>query len=215
MSDADSGGDEATTPGGGSDADARNEAIPDDVPDWDDEYLDRVSDRLMYSFDLENGYRVGGEQFEMYGEVRVENRKQLFHPSLNYANHEAREYLFARRVDRPTVADLERLVELGHDLADEWIVADEEHYETEFTFVLVASELSESVREFVDGFRDRTLLKFGFFGRYEVNLAVVDPERERLVASRNAETASAFRLWDDVSQSDPGLLQRFVRALWK
>ncbi|WP_135829901.1 hypothetical protein [Halorussus halobius] len=195
--------------------DAPDGALPDDVPDWDDEYLDRVSDRLMYSFDLENGYRVGGEQFDMYGQVRVENRKQLFHPSLNYANHEAREHLFARRTDRVTVADLERLVELGHDLADEWITADEEHFETEFTFVVVASEIPDSVREFVDGFRDRTLLKFGFFGRYEVNLVVANPEDERLVASRNADAAAAFRLWDDVSGSDPGLFQRFVRAIWR
>ena len=195
--------------------DVPEEAIPDDVPDWDDEYLDRVSDRLMFHYDLENGYRVRGERFDLYGELRVENRKQLFHPTLNYANHEAYEHLFARRLDRVTVEDLERLVEFGHDLADEWIVADEEHFETEFTFVLVASELSEPVRQFVEGFRDRTLLKFGFYGRYEVNLAVVAPGAERLAASRNAEVATAFRLWDDVPRTEPGLFERFVRSFWR
>jgi len=215
MSDAD----DAEIPG---DAEIADDAeVPDDeemfedVPDWDDEYLDRVSDRLMYSFDLENGYSVRGERFDMYGEVRVENRKQLLHPALNYANHEAHEHLFARRAERVTVADLERLVELGHDLADEWIVADEEHFETEFTFVLVVPDIPEEVREFVEDFRDRTLLKFGFFGRYEVNLVVAAPDEERLVASRNADAATAFRLWEDVSQADPGLLQRFVRAIWQ
>ncbi|WP_238392083.1 hypothetical protein [Halorussus amylolyticus] len=186
-----------------------------DVPDWDDEYLDRVSDRLMYHFDLEKDYRVRGERFDLYGEVRIENRKQLFHPAINYANHEAHEHLFARRTGRATVESLERLAELGHDLADEWIVADEEHFGTEFTFVLVTDSISEPVREFVEGFRDRTLLKLGFYGKYEVNLVVVAPEAERLVASRNADAATAFRLWDDVPQAEPGLLERFVRALWK
>ncbi|USZ66836.1 hypothetical protein NGM10_08835 [Halorussus salilacus] len=189
--------------------------LPEDVPDWDDEYLDRVSDRLMYSFDMENGYRVRGERFDLYGELRVENQKQLLHPALNYANHEAREHLFARRADRVTVADLERLVELGHDLADEWIEADEEHFETEFTFAVVVPEVPESVREFVEGFRDRTLIKYGFYGRYEVNLVVVAPDDERLVASRNAETATAFRLWDDIDRTEPGLVERFVRSLWR
>jgi len=210
MSDGRAGPDEPVAPD-----DAPDAAVPEDVPDWDDEYLDRVSDRLMYSFDLENGYRVRGERFDLSGEVRVENRKQLFHPALNYANHEAKEHLFARRADRATVADLERLVELGHDLADDWIAADEEHFETEFTFVLVVPEISESVREFVEGFRDRTLLKFGFYGRYEVNLVVVAPERERLAASRNADAAAAFRLWDAVPEAEPGLVERFVRSLWR
>ncbi|WP_134671202.1 hypothetical protein [Halorussus marinus] len=210
MSESSGGPDEPVASDGVPDA-----AVPDDVPDWDDEYLDRVSDRLMYSFDLENGYRVRGERFDLYGEVRVENRKQLFHPALNYANHEAKEHLFARRADAATVPELERLVELGHDLADDWIVADEEHFETEFTFVLVVPELTDPVREFVEGFRDRTLIKFGFYGRYELNLVVAAPDRERLVASTNADAAAAFRLWDAVPEAEPGLVERLVRSLWR
>ena len=66
------------------------------VPDWDDEYLDRVSDRLMYNYDLEKDRRVGGERWDLYGEMRVLSQKQFFHPALSYADHEAEEYLFVR-----------------------------------------------------------------------------------------------------------------------
>ncbi|RDI71896.1 hypothetical protein [Halopelagius longus] len=187
-----------------------------DVPDWDDEYLDRVSDRLMFNYDLQKDRRVRGERFEMVGTMRVENRKQFFHPALNYANHEIREYVFARRAPRVTVAELERVVELGHELADdaEWLVADEEHYGTEFTFVAVVSELSDDVREFVASFSDRTLLKFGYYGHYEVNLAAVAPEAREVVASENADAAQAFAIWDDVQPSDErGLLGRIVDRL--
>ncbi len=154
------------------------------VPDWDDEYLDRVSDRLLYSYDLEKDHRGGGERWDLYGELRVRSQKQFFHPALSYADHEAEEYLFVRRDSRPTVAELERLVALGHDLADDRVVADEEHFGTDVTFVLVADGIPDDVREFVAGFRDRTLLKFGYHGHYEINLVVVDPESEAYVAAR-------------------------------
>ncbi|MFC6827184.1 hypothetical protein [Halopelagius fulvigenes] len=187
-----------------------------DVPEWDDEYLNRVSDRLMFNYDLERDRRVRGERFEMVGTMRVENRKQFLHPALNYANHESREYIFARRTPRVTVAELERLVELGHELADdaEWLVPDEEHYGTDFTFVAVVSETSDDVREFVESFSDRTLLKFGYYGHYEVNLVVAVPETHEVVASQNADVAQAFALWDDVQPSDDrGLLGRIVDRL--
>lgn len=189
--------------------------IRDAVPDWEDEYLDRVSDRLMYNYDLEKDHRDGGRRWDLYGEMRVRSQKQFFHPALSYADHEAEEYLFARRESRPTVAELERLVELGHEFADERVVADEEHFGTDFTFVLVADELPDDVREFVSGFRDRTLLKFGYHGHYEINLAVIVPDAEDHVASEEADVAEAFTLWDDVSTPDEGFLSRFAKRFWR
>jgi hypothetical protein len=185
------------------------------VPDWEDEYLDRVSDRLMYNYDLEKDRRVEGEQWDLYGEMRVLSQKQFFHPALSYGDHEAEEYLFARRESRPTVAELERLVELGHELADEHVIADEEHYGTDFTFVLVADEIADDVREFVAGFRDRTLLKFGYHGHYEINLVVVAPDADDHVGSESADVLEAFTLWEDVSTPEEGILSRFAKRFWQ
>ncbi|MXV63099.1 hypothetical protein GS429_13680 [Natronorubrum sp. JWXQ-INN-674] len=187
----------------------------DAVPDWEDEYFDRVSDRLMYSYDLEKDRVAAGERWDLYGEMRVRNQKQFFHPALSYADHESEEYLFARREPRPTVRELERLIDLGHDVADDRIVADEEHYGTDVTFVLVADELSDDVREYVDGFRDRTLLKFGYYGHYDVNLLVIAPESEERVASEAAAVSEAFTLWDDVSEPEDGFLSRFAKRFWR
>lgn len=185
------------------------------VPEWDDEYLDRVSDRLMYNYDLERDRQVRGERWDMYGEMRVLNQKQFFHPVLSYADHEAEEYLFVRRERRPTVAELRRLVEVGHEVADNRIVADEEHFGTDISFVLVCAELPEDVAGFVSGFRERELLTFGYYGHYDVNLVVVAPDAERLVASEAADVAEAFRLWEDTSERDEGLLSRFARRFWR
>ncbi|MFC6719725.1 hypothetical protein ACFQGT_12935 [Natrialbaceae archaeon GCM10025810] len=165
------------------------------VPDWEDEYLDRVSDRLMHSYDLEKDVSVRGERFDMYGELRVESSKHLFHPSVQYANHHMREFLYADRRDRASVADLERLVEIGHELADERVEPSDQHKATEFTFVLVAPEVPDDVAAFVRGFKDRTLLRFGFHGHYEIHLCVVAPEREAVVSSRRTEIDRAFALW--------------------
>ena len=202
-----------------SEADARDpEELPpeirEEVPQWDDEYFDRVSDRLMYSYDLERDHRVRGESFDLYGEFRLRSQKQFFHPALSYADHETKEYLFARRRDRPTVADLESLVELGHELASERIVPSEEHYETVFTFVVVADGITDEVREFVEGFRERELLAFGYYGHYEVNVAVVDPEAETAIASQEADIAEAFALWGDVKQPTEGFFSRFAKRFW-
>ena len=202
-----------------SEADGRApEVVPpeihEEVPRWEDEYFDRVSDRLMYSYDLERDHRVRGESFDLYGEFRLRNQKQFFHPALSYADHETKEYLFARRHDRPTVADLESLIELGHELASERIVPSEEHYETVFTFVVVADEVTDEVRAFVEGFRERELLAFGYYGHYEVNLIVVDPENETAIASEQAATAAAFASWGDVERPTEGFLSRFAKRFW-
>ncbi|WP_256030089.1 hypothetical protein [Natronomonas aquatica] len=191
------------------------EEIREAVPEWDDEYLDRVSDRLMYNYDLERDRHVHGERWEMYGEMRVLNQKQFFHPALSYADHETEEYLFVRREPRPTVAELRRLVDLGHEIADERIVADEEHFGTDVTFVLVCEELPDDVAGFVPGFRERELLKFGYYGHYDVNLVVVVPEAERAVASEAADVAEAFTLWKDVTEPEEGFLSRFAKRFWR
>ncbi|WP_276271172.1 hypothetical protein [Haloarcula litorea] len=194
------------------DADA---AIPDadppgeERPTWDDDYLDRVAARLQYNYDLERDDTAGGERFDMYGRLYVESQKQVLHQSINWANYENVEHLFVRRADGVSTADLDALVDLGHDLADDWIDADEEHHGTEFTFVLVVPDVPADVRSYVEGFRDRTLLKYGYYGAYEVNLAVVAPDREDAVASSEADVAAAFELWRDLDAAEsPGLLGR-------
>ncbi|ELZ76910.1 hypothetical protein C455_14012 [Haloferax larsenii JCM 13917] len=190
-----------------------SDSLP-DAPDWDDEYLDRVSDRLLFNYDLEKDDAVRGEQFDLFGSMRMESRKQFVHPSINYANHHAKEYLFARRVDSATVTELERLVELGHVLADEWVDPSPEHFGTDFTFVLVAPDIPADVHDFVADFSDRTLIKFGYHGHYEMNVAVVAPENEAAIASRNADSVAAFTLWTDTSPtSSKGVVQRLVERL--
>ncbi|PSP54696.1 hypothetical protein BRC82_09170 [Halobacteriales archaeon QS_1_67_19] len=185
-----------------------------DVPEWDDRFLDPVAERLRFNYDLEKDRRVRGRTFDLYGQMRMESHKQFFLPSLDYANHQRMEHLFVRRAESVARGDLESLVELGHDLADEWIEADEEHYGTDFTFVLVVPEIPTAVRDHVAGFSDRTLLKYGYYGSYEINLGVVAPDREAAVGSKNADVIAAFRLWDDPTEPDSeGLVGRLASLL--
>lgn len=186
-----------------------------DVPTWDDEYLDRVADQLKFNFDLQRDKRVDGELFPMYGELRIQSHKQFFHPALNYAHQSTFEHLFVRQVDRATVAELERSVALGEELADRWVEADEEHRSTEFTFVFVAPEISADVRSFVEQFRERTLIAYGYKGHYEINIVVVAPDREDHVASTNADVWRAFTVWTSPEEQTEqgGLLSRLARRL--
>ncbi len=217
MTASDDGGDGAERTGTAPrhDPDELPAEIRENVPDYDDEYLDRVSDRLMYSYDLDRDGLVHGERFEMTATLRMRNQKQFLHPALSYADHDQQEFVFVRRTSTPTVAELERLVELGHDIADDRIEANERHYGTEVTFVLVGDRIPDAVAEFVDGFRDRTLLKFGYYGHYEVNLIVVSPREETLVDSEAAGVTGAFRLWEPVETPDEGFLSRFAKRFWR
>lgn len=184
-----------------------------DVPDWEDEYIDRVSDRLMTNYDLEKDFSVGRERFDLYGEMRMRSEKHFFHPALSYAQHHSTEHLFVRRQGTVRVADLESLVGLGHELADEWIEADDQHFSTEFIFAIVAEEIPDDVRSFVADYDDRTLLKYGFKGHYEVHLVVVAPEAKSLVSSPKAHVEQAFRLWDPIEEPDPSWWQLFTRRM--
>lgn len=183
------------------------------VPHWDDEYVDRVSDRLMYNYDLEKDRAVAGERFTMYGRMDLVSQKHFLHPAISFAEHETTEHLFVQRIDRVDERTLDRFVDLGHDLADEWIDPDEEHFCTEFTFVAVAPEIPDDVRDRVSSFDGRTLLKYGYHGHYEINLVVVAPDMEALVACDNADVATAFRLWDEIERDEPGLLDLIARRL--
>lgn len=185
--------------------------LPADVPRWDDEYLMEVATSLMFNFDLEKGFRVDRESFDLYGELQVDSHKQFLTSALSYARQEERQHVFARRVSQATVGELERLVDLGHALADDWVEASEEHYGTEFVFVLVAPEVPEEVCEFVSTFKDRTLLKYGYYGEYRIHLVAVAPETETLVASPGAHVATAFRLWEPTSEEKSGLFDRLKR----
>ena len=189
------------------------------LPSWDDDYLDRVAERLKFNYDLERDYTIGERDasanasggaaaFEMYGRLYVESQKQFLHQSINWANYETVEHLFVRRAGGVSVADLDALAELGHDLADEWIAADEEHQGTDFTFVVVVPDIPDAVHSHVEGFRDRTLLKYGYYGAYEINLVVVAPEVEAAVGSSEADVTAAFELWRDLDAEPDGLLGR-------
>jgi len=185
-----------------------------DVPDWDDEYLDRVSDRLMSSYDLEKTYSVRGRTYPMYGRMLVKNQKQFFVAALRYGYHESTEHLFVQRSDRVSVADLEADVALAHDLADDWITLDDDHFETEFTFVHVVDEIPDDVADHVESLDERTLLKAGFYGHYQPHLVVVAPEREAIVASPDADVWRAFRLWDPVEEGrELGFVERVKRLV--
>lgn len=184
-----------------------------DVPDWNDRYLDRVADRLIANYDLEKDRTIRGERFALYARMNIHNQKEFFHPALSYGHHESDEHLFVRRADGVSVADLERLAELAHDLADEWIEADEEHFSTEFTFAVVVPDIPEGVRSFVAGFSDRSLLKYGYYGHYEIDLVVVAPDREECVASPEADIGDAFVLWESTEDEKPGLFGLIARQL--
>lgn len=182
-----------------------------DVPVWEDEYVDRVSDRIMFHYDLAKEFPVQGHEFDLYGQMRMESHKQFLHPSITYGHHHTYEHLFVDRVDSPDV-DLSTYVDLGHDLADAWIEADEQHYSTDFTFAVVVPELSDAVREFVSDFSDRTLLKYGFYGHYEIHLLAVAPDDEEIISSQNADVTDAFTTWQTI-EPDRGLVARLKERL--
>ncbi|WP_248517357.1 hypothetical protein [Salinarchaeum laminariae] len=196
------------------DADAGDEADPfADVPEWEDEYVNEVAGRLLHNYDLEQDRTVHGESFDLYGEMELHSQKHVLHPSISFAHHESHEHLFLRRVSSATVAEIDRLLELGHDLADEWIDPDPEHYSTDFTFVLVAPKIPEDVRETIAGTDERTLLKYGYNGHYDVHVAVVAPDREALVASDEADVREALTLWEPIENEERGLLGLISRRL--
>ena len=209
----DSGEEVETAPPGESGSTETGWDRPEGVPVWEDQYLDSVARRLLHHYDLERDYVVDGERFDLYGHLEVRHERHALHPSLTFAYHETEEHLFATRVDRPTLADIERFEALGERLAAEWIDADENHYSTDITFAIVADELTEDARRYIKSYRNRTLLRKGYYGHYELNLLVVVPDREESVASEQADAEQAFRIWEPIVKESPGPLSRLINWL--
>lgn len=180
------------------------------VPTWEDPYLESVARRLASHYDLERGCSIDGERFALSGELHVAYERHAVHPSLSFGHHEAHEYLFATRLDRPTVGDLEALAALGEWVAEERAEPDPEHYSTDVTFAVIAEGIPDAVAEYVEGYRNRTLLTYGYNGHTEVNLLVVAPDRETCVASAAADVADAFCVWEPIERSEPGRLERLL-----
>ncbi|GGM70591.1 hypothetical protein J2752_001802 [Halarchaeum rubridurum] len=209
--------DAADDAGAGADTGAGGDAAASEEPTrptWDDAYLDDVAERLQYSFDLERDVALDGETWPLSGELNLEREKYFLHPSISYGRHDSDEHLFVRRADALDTDALDDLVDLGHRLADERITANERHYSTEFTFALVVPGIDDAVRDYVAGFRERTLLKYGYYGHYEVNLVVVAPGDESCVASAEADVADAFRTWRDPTVRERGLFGRVADAIF-
>ncbi len=183
------------------------------LPEWEDRYLSEVSERLLFNYDLEKDVRAGGETFTLYGRMRMLNKKHFLHPSLTFAEHESFEHVYTRRQNSVEVADLERLIDLGHDMAETEIDPDPEHFSTEFVFVVVTDEIAPEVHEFVDGFKERTMLKYGYNGHYEIHLVVVSPDHEEIVSSRDAHVEQAFRLWTPIEKEEPSWWDLVTRRL--
>jgi hypothetical protein len=181
------------------------------VPTWADEYLDRVSDRLLHNYDLEKDVVVAGEPFDLAGEMRIESEKHFFHSSLNYANHQAREFLYSRRQEAISVSELESLVSTGHDIASDRVEHSDQHFSTDVTFAIVVPTYDDAVAEFVQSFADRTLLRFGFHGHYEINLIVVAPEDRQLAHSRNVDVWKAFQTWEPIAAEEPNVWEKVRR----
>ncbi|WP_247730803.1 hypothetical protein [Halovivax limisalsi] len=183
---------------------------PDELPRWDDEYLNRVARRLAPHYDLERDYAVDGERFPMYGELRIQHQRHVLHPSVTFAEHRTQEHVFVCEIDRPTVGDLTALGALGDRLAADRVDADEDHYSTDFTFAIVADAIADDVADFVEGYSNRTLLRGGLRGHTEVNLIAVVPDAETSVASASADVEQAFRVWESIDPDEPGLLGRVL-----
>ena len=184
------------------------------VPDWDDEYVDRVSDRLLHSYDLQQDRTVQGRRFTLYGQLSIRRHKQFLHPSVTYGDHQRTKHLLVQRLDDVSVTDMERLSALSETLAEEWIDPDVEHFGTDFVFGVVVPEIPADIRQFVSSFESRTLLRYGYHGHYTTRLFAVAPDREASVASPNTDVVQAFRLWDDGERErSQGVLQR-LRAVF-
>lgn len=217
MSDANDAPDAGASPSSGTGTTAaEREAAggkPEEIPVWDDEYIEQVSSRLLHNYDLQKDHVVRGESFSLFGHMELHSEKHFFHPALSFGHHVSHEYLFVRRSATVTEREIDSLVALGHELAGDWIEADEEHYSSEFTFVLVTEDIPDDVRSRVAGLDERTLLRLGYYGHYEVNAIVVAPEASDIVANDGADVEEAFRTWDPIEPEEPGLLGLISRRL--
>ncbi len=177
-------------------------------------YLDRVLDRLRHSYDLTADRTVDGRTFDWYGLCRVEHQKSFLHPSISYGDHSSLDHLFVQQRDGVEQSDLTELAELAHSIASDWIAPSPTHYETSFTFAVLVPELSPEVDSFVSEFTDRTLLRYGLHGRYDVAFIVVAPSDTQIAASPRAEVARAFSFSEPDPPEKPTGLRGRLKSLF-
>lgn len=172
-----------------------------EFPEWERDYLNRLAGRIVHSYDLEKNKHIRGFDFTLYASFEAQRHKQLFHPAISYAEHNLYEYLFVNEYDTVTIETVDQLIDLGHELADDWIDADDDHYATEFSFGLIVPSIPDDIRQYVSRIDERTMLRYGFDGHYDIHIIVVAPEEQSIVATDRAEIQAAFIEWDTQSRS--------------
>ncbi|WP_330630960.1 hypothetical protein [Halocatena halophila] len=177
-------------------------------------YLERVLDRLRHSYDLTADRTVDGRTFDWYGHCRIEHQKSFLHPSISYGDHASLDHLFVQRRDGVEQSDLTEFAEVAHSIASDWIDPSPTHYETSFTFAVLVPELSPTVESFVSEFTDRTLLRYGLHGRYDVAFVVAAPSDQQMAASPEAEVARAFSFTELDPPEKPSGLRGRLRLLF-
>jgi len=65
----------------------------------------------------------------------------------------------------------------------------------------------------VRGLDERTLLKYGYNGHYEVNLVVVAPDQRDLVSNDAADVGEAFTTWEEIEREEPTFFDLVKRRL--
>lgn len=138
------------------------------------EYKERLSARLLSSFDLEEDVMIGAVPVALKASFkRVTERYVLVKKNVQY-RYETNEYFYLLQQMAPTVAQLEQTVQQLTDAIIANSQVDREHMSSDHTIIFHVDIISPEVADFVRKFIYRRFFKLGFQGWAHIGLVMVD-----------------------------------------
>lgn len=156
-------------------------------------YLENVSEKLKYNFDLIEIPEFDGIKFSLAAKSNIRNERFVATKGTVIYAYENNEYCFIRVMDDVTLEGVDDTFNALKKAMDDFVVPNDEHMSTVFTgIILTTGNVDANLEDIIKKFKYQKSYKLGFHGWTSIRLVVVEISSGKVITSREAKKISKF-----------------------
>lgn len=155
------------------------------------QYLDKIEDKLIGSFDIKRNYTINNTNYEMFAEYHLRNEKYvLIKKAVVYA-FENNEYSLIKYCESLSNDRLVKILNSLTESIESIVKPTKEHMSSTVTLVIVTDNIIKEdlnkVSKFIKGFNYNKGFAFGFKGWADMRLLLVSLNEGLIITNRKGK----------------------------